>query len=385
MKKTIFIITTLIISAMLNKLPAQKLNYEKAGLPDPYEKYKFSAVQIDSLIDIIKNGNRAQQRAAIFSIDIANDGDYLELKEINKIAPNLIFLLNNTPIEQPSYENNHNPLHALIIGCLGRLGDNKAADAVWEVFSNEQEDTVSRRQALIVLGVFKDARVEAAALMGLESKDWNMRRACIGVAGNLRSVRGIVPILNIMKEITSFTKYPPELSMAYGHVPAYKSLLIYCQHALMNIGTEAVPSLMEALKDPNIKYRNWAAYTLGSIKRSEYNEEVGPVLIEALKTADDEWLQDAVLGVIGELGYKNAISVLINMLKGNKKQKYSISAVYASLKKLDVDIERVTWKDKTGQWHAKYVIIDEKGVKTEIIEEQELPKEIPYKTAPRNN
>jgi len=385
MKKIIFIFMTLIISAMLNKLPAQKLNYEKAGLPDPYEKHKFNAVQIDSLIEIIKSGKPAQQRSAIFSIDIADGGGYLELKEINKIVPNLIFLLNNTPIEQPTYENNHNPLHALIIGCLGRLGDNKAADAVWEVFSNEQEDTVSRRQALTVLGVFNDRRVEDAALVGLESNDWNLRRACIGVAGNLRSVRGIVPILNIMKEITSFTKYPPELSMAYGHVPASTALLISCRDALVKIGTPAIPLLLNALNDPNIKYRHWAALALGLMKNPEYNETVGPALVEILYTSGDEWIHERAVWLIGDLGYKEATPTLMELLKDKNKRKSCAAGIGENLKRLGVKIERVTWKDKTGQWHAKYVIIDEKGVKTEIIEEQELPKEIPYKVAPRNN
>ena len=369
MKKIIFIFMTLIISAMSNKLPAQKLNYEKAGLPDPYEKYKFSAIQIDSLIEIIKSGKPAQKRTAIFYIDIAASNGYLELKEINKVVPNFIFLLNNTPIEQPSNENNQEPLHAVIIECLGRLGDKSVADIIYDVFNNEKEDNVTKRKALTVLGLFKDRRVEDAAVSGLGSNDWNLRRVCIGVVDNLKSVRGIMPILKIMKEITAFSTYPPELSMGYGHVPAYKSLLISCHHALVSIGTEAIPSLLEALKDTNIKYRNWAAYTLGSIKRPEYNETVGPALVEILYTSGDEWFHERAVWLIGDLGYKEAIPTLMELLKDKNKRKSCAAGIGENLKRLGVKIERVTWKDKTGQGHAKYVIKDEKGKETEIIEE----------------
>ena len=337
--------------------------------PDPRESFSLADKQADSLNQILKFGDLTSQRHAISMIDGAAINGFI--KEKDKFATDLINLLKTTPIEKAGSENHNKPIHAAIIECLNLLKAPNATDVIYAVFTDEKEDPVTHKMALRVLGFMGDSRVEDAALTGLLNGDWNLRQECVIVLGNLKSSKGITPILTVMKEVASYQVYPPELKKNMGldfDLPFHVVFTTSCRNALVKIGSSAVPLLLAELNDQNIKYRHGVALTLGEMKNPDINSQVGPALIEASEQSEDGWLRDRCIRLIGDINYKEAKNQLVYLLQ-NPNRKVPMIAIYSSLKKIGVNIERVTWEDKTGQWHAKYVIKDEKGKEKEIIEE----------------
>ncbi|MHB8157214.1 MAG: HEAT repeat domain-containing protein [Desulfocucumaceae bacterium] len=370
MKNTLISAIALLMLLTTSSAQIKKWDEKLMCGPDPREHWRLTDKQADSLNQILKSGDLASQRRAITMINGAARQGFI--KEKGKFATDLINLLKTTPIEKAGSENHNNPIHAAIIECLGTLKAQNAADVIFDVFTDDKEDYVTYKMAFRVLGILGDSRVEDAAITGLLKNDWDLRQECVIVLGNLKSNKGVPPILNVMKEVASCQVYPPELKKNMGFdfdLPFHVVFMTSCRNSLVKIGAPAVPLLLVELNDQNIKYRHGVALALGAMKNPEINSQVGPALVDVLERSEDGRFHEQAVWLIGDIGYREATPALMQLLKDKTKRKSCMAGIGDNLKKLGVNIERVTWEDKTGQWHAKYVIKDEKGKETEIIEE----------------
>ena len=181
-----------------------------------------------------------------------------------------------------------------------KLGKDIQISAVPALIQLLQDQKASiRRNAASALGqIGPEAKDAVSALIqSLQDQDEWVRSntawalGMIGIPVAIKAVEGEVPVL----------------IKALQDQEASKSVHVMAAWTLGNIGegaVDAVPALMQALKDQNPDVRNNAAWALAKI-----GEDAVPALIQALQDQDSQVHANAVLA-LGEIGTPEALKAV---------------------------------------------------------------------------
>lgn len=241
-----------------------------------YAYYRDHKIKV--LIEDIKNGEpQVAQPAAEKLGGMGSD-----------IVPYLIPLIKDMDSQRRSYA----------ADALSRVG--------WSAISSlvellKDKDSSMRAASAEVLGkMHSQAKDSVPSLIkSLDDDDETVRKAAKVALGEIKDTRAIDPL------IATFMKKDRESEPA--------------EEALANIGTEAMPALIIALKDNNPKMRESSAKALGKMGSKVKDTESVKALIEALDD-DDKKVLKAVRFALGEIKDPRAITRLIKTFYRNQSE-----------------------------------------------------------------
>ncbi|MCB0284610.1 MAG: HEAT repeat domain-containing protein [Calditrichaeota bacterium] len=226
-------------------------------------------------------------------------------------------------------------LHAA--AALGKLGEKRAIEGLTHCLVDA--DTRVRRAAVESLGEIDTKECINPIIMALKDEDAQVRRTAVKFVGESEDPRALDLFINMLND----------------PAPAVSQELV---KAFLRIGKEAVDSLIDALQQPNSIVKKYAATTLGLLKDQR---AVAPLL--NLTTYSNWVVRKAVVIALGEINDrravnalavnlddekdevalaaakalasigKPAVSVLLNLLTGRKKNPYAVIA----LKEMKID------------------------------------------------
>jgi HEAT repeat protein len=205
----------------------------------------------------------------------------------------------------------HDPAkRANAIVLLGQSGENGtiAVPVLIEMLKDQPGFTSSENN------YFRDAAAKALAQIGLSAvpaltealkdEDVNVRAGVSYALGRIGpdAMSAVPQLINTLKN------WPKASKLENDYVRDTAA------NALVNIGSAAVPKLIEALKMQNVDVRGGAAYALGRI--GPRAKAAVPTLIEALK-ASHEYVRSSAADALGRIGpaAKPAVDALIEALR----------------------------------------------------------------------
>ena len=180
----------------------------------------------------------------------------------------------------------------------------------------KEDDWTVRREAVITLGEMADERCVEPVIRALRDGDWQVREAAIEACGMIGS-----PCVETLVKLLRDWDLRRTVIAALGKIKDERVLdpLIHqlrsdefneiATEALAELGSPAVPKLIEALKDRDENIRKQAVIALGRIKDAEAVD----ALIEMLK--DKDWFirltAAAALEKIGDERGREAVKPLM--------------------------------------------------------------------------
>lgn len=184
----------------------------------------------------------------------------------------------------------------------------------------------SAAQALVELGV-SDQTFLPMLIKASEDPDVFVRRYIYRLLGRLASATEVMPLLmKALREEESYETYASDALVEVGSiaVPSLiealkdqdKKMRLKAAYTLNGIGMqaqEAVPALVQALQDSEFHVKRWASSALAKIGIHAF-----PALIEALRTRDEE-LQEYITNIFGEMD----LEVVPFLIKALEKEEES--------------------------------------------------------------
>ena len=202
---------------------------------------------------------------------------------------------------------------------LGLLGDSRAVEPLIAVLQDTKPDV--RQAAIEALEQFEDARTVEPLIAALNDEDVAVSAAVARVLGRSRDARAVDPLIAALeaedqsmreaaaKALKNLDWQPPdedEINVTYWITMGEWDKCI-------ELGSQAVPALIVALKAENQPTRKAAAKTL---------EKIGTPAVEPLSATlhdKDTRMRQRVVKVLGEIGDALAVDPLIIALQDEKK------------------------------------------------------------------
>jgi len=187
----------------------------------------------------------------------------------------------------------------------------------------------------MVLGVAayvaRDRIAEEWYLRKLDSPDFTEKFRAALKLGELRSIKAIPKLANLMKE----ADHHSEEAWAAWQIPADFRPGGLMAHVFEQIGPTAGPALINLLKgDPNSSHE-WKGYACVVIKRLKIKAAI-PQLVCALNV-DDNFIKIMACDALGELGDKSVIPALKQAVKDNEEHKPVKISAERALGQLEAD------------------------------------------------
>ena len=232
------------------------------------------------------------------------------------------------------------------------LVKSKSFDAIYDIL--KKKDVFAKREAIkllsaasddphaltIAIKLFnsKDSRIRNLALNavlkilgnkldeqiieGLKAKEWQIRKNCAKILGEIREENSIDLLLNLLNDQKSAVRKSASNSLAnFENSEIIKKVTIYLKddnwrirravvNVLIKIGTnEALEPLIACLNDKDSYIQGWAAKSLGKLKNIK---DLSPI-VQLLKNKDQK-IRISAINALADIGDKKAVEPLINAL-----------------------------------------------------------------------
>ncbi|MCP4351284.1 MAG: hypothetical protein GY795_37950 [Desulfobacterales bacterium] len=206
---------------------------------------------------------------------------------------------------------------------LGKIGDKNAVEPLIDSLNNSNE--VVRCSAANALGMIGDQISIQPLIRALKDSDGNVRSSAAEALGMIGDPCAVPHLIDAMKDdFLSYNSVPgrPEIPLA-----------IVCGSAVEALGKTGGPDVKEhlvsALKDKYPNVRDSAARALGW--RGDIDAVY--VLIEAMKTDDNEFVRKSAADALGRIGNPDALESLISVSEDTDLVSYSASRAIDNIMK----------------------------------------------------
>lgn len=143
-----------------------------------------------------------------------------------------------------------------------------------------------------VLALIADERVLTPLIDALENQDWIVRMHAAKALGRIKDTRAVEPLIPLLQDKVKAVREEATTSLA-------------------EIGDAALPSLLDALKNPEWMVRLHAVEALG---KSRSADAVEP-LLWALFNDHDQAIREDIVRALGQLGDGRAMEFLVTVMK----------------------------------------------------------------------
>ena len=285
---------------------------------------------VRALIEAVRDESRGIQGSAIVALGYIGGTDIGEPAKAPVPAMKAA-----VPVLIEAFNDGDRSIRKRAIIALGRIGEpaKSAVPVLLEVLRDE--DDTFHQTVLMTLGEIGDPRAVGALIEALQQGDSSIRNRA-GIALGKMGAPAVPALIEVLKDnsVTNGKNENTRLEYLKKINPrrlrknpnAERSPRFYAVRALGEIGEpakDAVPAVIEALKDEESWVRLWAAVTLYRIDKSNLNMALS-VLMKALRD-NDRYIRNRAGNALWEIG-KPAVPAVIEALRSANSEVRSHAA-----------------------------------------------------------